>query len=105
TLRVVSRLSANRVSRAPPGRATGAWSWWNVWLLSNEKPGAQVMDGVMLIGEGARLTDGMVCDTSPLPTSWCRLPPTLSVPQSNRLVKFSCEVRFAVARNGFTVLF
>src|SRR5207245_562178 len=48
--------------------------------------------------------DGRVWDTRPFPTSWLRLPPTLNVPQSNCLVKFTCDVRLAVARNGFTVL-
>ena len=27
--RVLTRLSANSVSRAPPGRTTGVWTWWN----------------------------------------------------------------------------
>src|SRR5438034_10321219 len=48
------------------------------------------MDGVILIGDGARFTVGMVWDTRPFPTSWLRLPPTLNVPQSNCLEKFTC---------------
>src|SRR6266849_1641431 len=103
-LKVVVRLSKNRVSNAPPGRTTADCCWWKAGRLVNEKPGDQVMDGVMLIGDGARLTVGMVWDTRPFPTSWLRLPPTLNVPQSNCLVKFTCDVRLAVARNGFTVL-
>src|SRR5207249_7123493 len=102
--RVETRLSANSVSKAPPGTSTGGWTWWNDCGLENENPGDHAMDGVMLMGDGARLTDGMVGETRPLPTSCRRLPPMLRVPQSNCFVKLICEVRLAVARNGLTVL-
>src|SRR2546421_12929672 len=102
--RLDSRWSANSVSRAPPGRTTDGWIWGNVCLLLNEKPGDHVMDRVRLIADGVRLTDGMVCDTRPRPTSCCRPPPRRKLPQSNCLVKLNCDTKVAVARNGFTVL-
>ena len=73
--------------------------------MVNEKLGDQVIHDVMSIGNGDRVTVGMVCETSPLPTSWCRLPPALSVPHANCLVKLTCDPRLAVARNGLTVFF
>ena len=59
----------------------------------------------MFTGEGVRPMVGKDCDTRPFPMSCDRLPPTLSVPQLNCLLKFSCDTRLAVATNGFTVLF
>src|SRR5947207_2737719 len=73
--------------------------------LTIEKPGDHVIDGVMFTGDGVRLTLGKFCVTRPLPISWRRLPPMLSVPQSNCLLKLICEPRLAVARYGLTVLF
>ena len=59
----------------------------------------------MFTGEGVRPIVGKVCETRPFPMSCDRLPPMLSVPQSNRLLKLSDDTRLAVATNGFTVLF
>jgi len=72
--------------------------------LLSEKPGDQVIHDVMFTGDGVRPMFGKFCEMRPFPMSWYRLPPMLSVPQSNCLVKFSCDPSRAVARYGFAVL-
>ena len=97
------RLALNRatVSSAAPvpgnGSSVGGPEWNDCWFV-NENPGDQVMSGVMLTGEGVRVTPGKLWVTAPLERSWERLPPTFSAPQSNRLLKFNCDDSCAVAR-------
>src|SRR6266576_3034308 len=92
--------------RRPPGTVESGMSTScrALLMLSARSKVLLQFQGPMRSGDGARFTVGMVWDTRPFPTSWLRLPPTLNVPQSNCLVKFTCDVRLAVARNGFTVL-
>ena len=70
----------------------------------NEKPGDQVIDGVMFTGDGVRDTCGKFWVIRSFDRSCERLPPMVSVPQSNRLSKFNWDARLAVDRNGLTVL-
>src|SRR6266852_1677654 len=104
--------SVCRESKKPGSVSTRPWSTlssgagplWKVWALLKENPGDQVMSGVILIGDGVRLTRGKFCCTSALERFCDRLPPRLKAPQSNRLSKFMLEVSCAVDRNGSTVL-
>src|SRR5438874_11438113 len=87
-----------------PGTSSRVSAEWNVCWLVNENPGDQVIDGVVFTGEGVSDSCGKFCVMSSLDRSCERLPPMVSVPQSNRLSKFSDDARLAVARNGLTVL-
>src|SRR6266702_8270 len=102
----VTRLSANRarVSGTPesPGTSSRVSAGGKVCWLLKEKPGDHVIEGVMFTGEGVRPMLGKVCEIRPFPMSCDRLPPMLSVPQSNCLLKFSCDTKLAVATNGLT---
>src|SRR5713226_1142401 len=101
-LRSVCRVSEKSasVSTPPPpvpGASRNVGPTWKVWALLNANPGDHVIDGVMFTGDGVRLTRGKFWLTRSLARFCDRLPPTLRVPQSNRLSKFTCEVSCAVA--------
>ncbi len=82
----VARLSKNgcSVSTGPTSRSRPGL--WNDWMLLNENDGDHVSTSPTFTAAGVSVTVGNVCVTRPLPNSWCREPPTLSVPQSNCLL-------------------
>src|SRR5207245_9685752 len=64
---VVLRLSLNRCSVSTgsvsrPGISNVPLATWNCWRFWYENPGDQVIQGVMLMAAGVRLTAGSVCD-------------------------------------------
>ena len=104
----VWRLWARSVSKGMTvspgigGSGTVEVRWPNARLFVTVKLGDQVMPSVMSIGTGDNEITGRVCVTEPLVRSCRRLPPTVSVPQSNRFEKLMLLPNVAVARNGST---
>src|SRR5437899_848093 len=106
---VVLRLSLNRCSVSTgsvsrPGISNVPLATWNCWRFWYEKLGDQVIQGVMLMAAGVRLTVGNVCDTLLFERSWERLPPILRVPQENCFAKFKFDATVDVTSQGLREL-
>src|SRR5437879_13875440 len=89
----VSGPAAPGTSRAPAGER-------NVWLLLYENVGDQVNTCPRLIGAGVSVTRGKFYWTRTLARFCERRPPSLNVPQSNRLSSFTDALTCAAERDG-----
>src|SRR5713226_7085995 len=82
----VARVSKDVASVSSGPTSNGLPLMCNDCVLLNENEGDHVIASPTFTAAGVSVTVGNVCVTSPLPNSWCREPPTLSVPQSNVLL-------------------